>query len=167
MDPAAHGPVGQVGLPQPPAPAVQGRATAPLLISSGLGSAVQVCPEQIKFHMTCRHGDLQALQGWLGCDRRARVDLDWRDSVGMTALMWTALDGHIEVARALLEAGADPTITDDSNPDEPVAALDYALGVGLPAGSEDETDDEEEGRGPQPEVAELIRSFVARNEQDN
>mmetsp|Transcript_53361 Transcript_53361/g.165736 ORF Transcript_53361/g.165736 Transcript_53361/m.165736 type:complete len:168 (+) Transcript_53361:1-504(+) len=165
MAPIKAGIIEQAVGPQPGAPAEYGAAGQPFLVSNFAGGLSLASPHQIKFHTCCRDGDHKAVQEWLNADTRDEIDVDWRDSVGMTALMWAALDGNMEAARALLEAGADAAITDGANPDEPVTALDYALGIGIPADSEDETDDEDEGRGPHPEVAELIRSFTARSGQ--
>ena len=56
---------------------------------------------------------LAALDGHAGAVSalaRLGADLDWRDSDGWTALMWTAGNGHVECARALLAGGADRTL---------------------------------------------------------
>jgi ankyrin repeat protein len=58
----------------------------------------------------------------------AEVNARRRD--GMTALHGAAWRGHAAVARALLEAGADPAITAASGPHAGQTAADTALGQG-------------------------------------
>ena len=41
------------------------------------------------------------------------IDIDWRDSHGVTALIYAALCGHLPTVGRLLVAGADPTIVDN------------------------------------------------------
>mmetsp|Transcript_68451 Transcript_68451/g.211754 ORF Transcript_68451/g.211754 Transcript_68451/m.211754 type:complete len:117 (+) Transcript_68451:2-352(+) len=109
--------------------------------------------------MSVRDGDVEAARSWLSGDWREQVDLDWCDSTGMTALMWAAREGRAPLVRLLLEANADPTVTDGTVPGAPVTALDYALSGGPPS-DEDEDDTETATAGPHPEVAELIRTFL-------
>lgn len=57
---------------------------------------------------------------------RRGVDLNAKDNRGRSPLMLAASRGHVEVCRALLEAGADPLALDDDGND----ALSIALGAG-------------------------------------
>ncbi len=39
-----------------------------------------------------------------------RKYIDHQDNLGYTALMYASINGHVEIAKLLLENGADPTI---------------------------------------------------------
>uniref|UniRef100_A0A7S1WUZ8 Uncharacterized protein n=1 Tax=Alexandrium catenella TaxID=2925 RepID=A0A7S1WUZ8_ALECA len=149
-------------------------AEGAIVVSTGQGEARPVRPEQIKFHMSCRDGDLEAVKRWLDGDQREQVDLDWSDSVGMTALMWVAQDGCVPVARALLEARADPTIADGMRPGAPFTALEYALAEFSNDDNDDDDDDEyyqeadeDDNRELRLEVAEIIRRYMPKEATAN
>ena len=55
------------------------------------------------------HGDLEHLNNLLA----AGVDVNIHAMNGITPLMVASRQGHIEIVRALLEAGADPDIQDN------------------------------------------------------
>merc|ERR1712032_1435156 len=60
------------------------------------------------------------------------VDINWVDSVGMTALMWASHLGNVDVVRALLDRKADPMASDRFRSGaRRRTALDYANGCGL------------------------------------
>ena len=112
---------------------------------------------QNSFMMKCRDGDIDGVVRHLA--NPASVNVNTRDSVGMTPLMWAAFSGHIEIARRLLHAGASPYAIDEMRGDFAATALDYALGCGLPLV---EGDSEDEGGPTEPNqyMAALIRSFM-------
>jgi ankyrin repeat protein len=45
-----------------------------------------------------------------------KVDVNLRDSYGMTAFVWSCRNGHLEIAKLLLKSGADPLACDTLNP---------------------------------------------------
>jgi ankyrin repeat protein len=71
-----------------------------------------------------------SFRGYLGIVRQllqhmAGRGLDERDGFGYTALRWACIYGHVEVARFLLLAGADPTIADTDEETPRQAAARY------------------------------------------
>ena len=118
------------------------------------------------FLLSCMDGDVAAVRGHLD---RGTVNVNCRDSVNMTPLMRAAHGGHVEIAKLLLNAGADPFAVDEMRPDRAVTALDYALGCGLPVvegDSEDEDDEDDEHRPKEPhgEMVALIISAMKGKE---
>ena len=114
---------------------------------------------KMMFLLNCMDGDVAAVRGHLDT---GTVDVNCRDSVNMTPLMRAAHGNHVEIAKLLLNARADPCAVDEMRPDRVVTALDYALGCGLPVeiverDSKDEND-EHRPKGPHEEMAALIGS---------
>ncbi|XP_071148590.1 fibronectin type 3 and ankyrin repeat domains protein 1-like [Mytilus edulis] len=49
------------------------------------------------------------------------ADLEYRDSVGATPLVWAAVKGHLEIVRYLVTVGCDKEVRDTkSNPTEDI-----------------------------------------------
>merc|ERR1719433_1269797 len=87
----------------------------------------QLRREQLEFHLACRRGAVEVAKR--GCKK---VDLNWVDSVGMTALMWASHLGNVDIVRALLDSKADPMVEDSYHSgSRRRTALDYAKGCGL------------------------------------
>ncbi len=65
-------------------------------------------------HAAAGDGDLQEVQRLLGAGEPVNVQITgrWQTYEGQTALMWAAMHGHADVARLLLDSGADPSIRD-------------------------------------------------------
>ena len=112
---------------------------------------------KMMFLLNCMDGDVAAVRRHLDT---GTVDVNCRDSVNMTPLMRAAHGNHVEIAKLLLNARADPCAVDEMRPDRAVTALDYALGCGLPVVEGDSKDeiDEHRPKGPHEEMAALIRS---------
>ena len=124
-----------------------------------VGNVSTNAKNQMTFQLNCRDGDLAGVRRCL--DEDGTLNVNSRDSVSMTPLMWAAHEGHIEIARLLLEVRADPWAVDVMRPDRAVRALDYAMGCGLPVVEGDSED--EEGLGPlepNERMVALIRSFM-------
>ncbi|CAL5349024.1 unnamed protein product [Camellia sinensis] len=58
-----------------------------------------------------RLGDIQALEALIG---RSEIDLDYQDDRGFSAVMVTAMEGHVEAFRLLVYAGADVKLCNKS-----------------------------------------------------
>lgn len=58
-----------------------------------------------------RSGDSKALEALI---RQGEIDLDYQDAKGFSALMLTALEGHVEAFRLLVYAGADSKLSNKS-----------------------------------------------------
>lgn len=68
-----------------------------------------------RLHAAAGDGDLQQVQQLLAAGEPINLQItgSFGDShEGQTPLMWAALHGHAEVARLLLDSGADPMIRD-------------------------------------------------------
>ena len=140
-------------------------------IGNDMYSLMDFNPDQCQFLASVQDGDIAAVQSFI---IEGSVQLNAPDTTGMTPLMWAAHEGHYLIAKALLEAGADPMVNDDACRSERITALDYAMGCGFPQGDEQEFSDDEdypyeydpdldEDSGPlepNDELAELIRSYM-------
>ena len=115
------------------------------------------CRNQTSFRMKVCDGDIDGVDRHLA--NPASVNVNAPDSVGMTPLMWAAHKGHIEIARRLLHAEADPYAIDEMRGDFAATALDYGLGCGLPL-VEGDSEDEGGPTEPNQDMAALIRSFM-------
>ena len=76
---------------------------------------VLLSPEAHRWFDAVKTGDVQTVAHMLHCavtDNARRVLTEQRCERGATALMWAAMHGHVDVARALLDAGADSEARD-------------------------------------------------------
>jgi hypothetical protein len=73
---------------------------------SGLAAALPQTDQPRTLAEAARHGSMPALSRWL--QRVDRSKLDQPDDFALTPLAWTAIEGRTEVARMLIERGADP-----------------------------------------------------------
>lgn len=80
-------------------------------------------------HTAAGEGDLQEVKRLLASGEPVNVQITgrWQTYEGQTALMWAAMHGHAEVARFLLDSGADPSIRDANGQN----AMYYAEGHDL------------------------------------
>ncbi len=74
---------------------------------------------EILLHRAAEHGDIETIQTLVG----NRVDVD--HIFGCTALGSAAADGHTEVVRVLLAAGADPNLRASSTEPTPLMSASY------------------------------------------
>ena len=74
-------------------------------------------------HAHCRHGRVAAVRALLAAGDVSRADLAAFDARGNTALILACQQGHIDLARLLIEAGADVNATTKSRVSAP---LDFA-----------------------------------------
>uniref|UniRef100_A0A7S0ADH0 Uncharacterized protein n=1 Tax=Pyrodinium bahamense TaxID=73915 RepID=A0A7S0ADH0_9DINO len=101
--------------------------------------------EQERFLARLRDGDLRAVRECLADpERRRAIDVNHRDRGGLAPLHYAALLDLGEVARTLLDAGADPHLRDEVHGLTPLALAERGAG---------------RGAGPGKEVAAALRTF--------
>ena len=74
--------------------------------ASAVGKANGTAKASRDVHWACRKGDVTALQLMI----EDKVNIDTPDNGSWTPLFWGCSEGHLEIVRLLLEAGANPTI---------------------------------------------------------
>jgi ankyrin repeat protein len=80
-----------------------------LFLVAGLSWAQSPTMTDLRLIEAAARGDLAEVQRWL----RQGTNVNARNANGRTALTAAALGNHLEVARALIAAGADPDSQDD------------------------------------------------------
>jgi ankyrin repeat protein len=70
-------------------------------------------PTGLDFMLSCESGNADEVVSYL--NDGIIDDVNWCNSCGETALMWACIRGHQHIVKILLEAGADPNITNEGD----------------------------------------------------
>jgi uncharacterized protein len=79
---------------------------AELLLTAGVNPNVLVYQEQSLLMVAVKRDNADLVRHLVA----AKVDLNYQDKTGATALMWAANQRRVEIVKILLQAGADPQI---------------------------------------------------------
>jgi uncharacterized protein len=79
---------------------------AELLLTAGVNPNVLVYQEQSLLMVAVKRDNAGLVRHLV----EAKVDLDYQDKTGATALMWAANQRRVEIVKILLQAGADPQL---------------------------------------------------------
>jgi ankyrin repeat protein len=88
------------------------KETAGILRASGGDASAKIAPE-LALLIAARAGDAKGVQAALAQDANVNAQDSRRETLGMRPLMLAAANGHLEIVRQLLDAGADVNATDD------------------------------------------------------
>jgi ankyrin repeat protein len=99
-------------------------AVGSLFVPGAIGMFRMYRAEVPSLHAAAAEGDLQEVRSLIAAGTPVNMQITERSPGydGQTALMRAALRGHVDVARFLLDSGADPSIRDAKG----LTAHDYA-----------------------------------------
>ncbi|CAJ1349723.1 unnamed protein product [Effrenium voratum] len=87
-----------------------------------------VVRDQIRFSLHVQDGLLDVVEDYLETEKKDLIDINLPGNDGKTPLMVAAKNGHAKVLAALLKAGADIGLVDQSIKDKKITAVEYAKG---------------------------------------